>query len=208
MHQQPVYPNPCTSDPIPTKIRESLNQYQTRTDALAYLRELCMLATKIDVAIKASVYHREILEKLNERICEVVFLLVCTCNDIDCSDPGRRVQCSNYMKHLGADLTRVLKDIETFVLTQNGAARMFRYNLYGQYDHTTIHNFISSVYQALSPFSPPPESDITNSARMLATVSLGKPKARDWFAGNRSQSGQPNISFYVYMASSGSPHSQ
>ncbi|EEB87206.1 hypothetical protein MPER_15540, partial [Moniliophthora perniciosa FA553] len=112
-----------------------------------------MLATKIDAAIKASAYHREILEKLNERVCEAIFLLICTCNDIDCSDPGLRVQCSNYMKHVGADLIRVLKDIETFVLTQNGATRMIRYNWRGQYDYNTIQNFISSVYQALSPFN-------------------------------------------------------
>ncbi|KAI3595839.1 hypothetical protein WG66_001066 [Moniliophthora roreri] len=152
---------------ITPKIREKLQEYQDRPDALAYVQELCTFAARTDTAVKASVYHRDILPQLVARVCEVVYLLVCACSVIDCRDPVQRVFHSNYMKNVGEELTRVLKEVESFILTLNGTARMIRYNLYGQYDRATIQTYMASVYQALSPFNPPAESEITNSVQKL-----------------------------------------
>uniref|UniRef100_A0A0W0F905 Protein kinase domain-containing protein n=1 Tax=Moniliophthora roreri TaxID=221103 RepID=A0A0W0F905_MONRR len=177
-------------DALFTRIRECLAQYAARTDSLAYLRELCMLTVTIDTAVKASVHHKDILSDLNERVYEVVYLLVCTCGE-SCRDVRKQAR---YMNDRGTDLMKVLQDIKKFVLNQNGPVGMLRYRLYGP---ATVQSYISLLYQALAPFDPPPEAEIRDSVRILAAVSSGwieKPTARDLFARNNPLPGSPDIS--------------
>ncbi|ESK93247.1 hypothetical protein Moror_14574 [Moniliophthora roreri MCA 2997] len=156
---------------------EELGQQHARSDAPSvFIKDICGLATQIDAQAKRCPYNRDALTILAHRVCQIVYLIFHTFNEIPLQTDDDKTLWNIQYTQRGTKLKDLLDNIKEFVDMQ-----VHRYRLVGILlrDHATIETYMERLYEAARPFKPPRPSEIPEYARMLAVVYSSQPVFED-----------------------------